>query len=171
MQLKKYYPFIVPTIALLLVLFLAFRWYNLRTQRDADLDRTSVEIENLTADEIEIVRGTEDVSTVNLEAEDDEQLAIGHVRYKIQGDKVLLNVSAELQQLESGVYQVWLKTETASQAQKAFILAYGKGGYMGSAALTIEELPLEIIVSREINTIDDEIEVKLLRGLLEAEIE
>ena len=42
---------------------------------------------------------------------------------------------------------------------------------MGSAALTIEELPLEIIVSREINTIDDEIEVKLLRGLLEAEIE
>ena len=87
------------------------------TQRDADLDQTSVEIENLTADEIEIVRGTEDVSTVNLEAEDDEQLAIGHVRYKIQGDKVLLNVSAELQQLESGVYQVWLKTEVASQAQ------------------------------------------------------
>jgi hypothetical protein len=166
MNFKKYYPFIVPTIALLLVIFLAFRWYNLRTQRDEGGDQTQVEIENLTEEEVDIVQGTDDVSTVPLEREG-EQMVSGRVRYTIQDDRVLLNVSAELEQQEGMTYQVWIRPEGQDDAQKAFVLAYGKGGYVGSAALSTDKLPLEIIISEEMNAEDDQVETPLLRGMIE----
>ncbi len=166
MNLKKYYPFIVPTIALLLVIFLAFRWYNLRTQRDDSSGQTQVEIENLTEEEVDIVQGADDVSTVPLESEG-EQIVSGRVRYTIQDERVLLNVSAELEQQEANTYQVWIRPEGQDDAQKALILDYGKGGYIGSAALSTEKLPLEIIISEEMNAEDEQVEIPLLRGVVE----
>ncbi|HQM15877.1 MAG TPA: hypothetical protein PLM16_01575, partial [Candidatus Woesebacteria bacterium] len=66
MKLKQYYPFVVPTISLALVLILAFRWYNLRTKRTAPTEITQVEIENLSQDDLKIIQGADDVSTVEL---------------------------------------------------------------------------------------------------------
>ncbi len=169
MNVKKYYPFIIPTIALLLVVVLAFRWYHLRTSRQNAEQDLDIQIENLTEEEMQIVRGTEDVSTVPLEPEEPEEFVAGQVRYKLQDDRLLVTINAELPQTDQ-TYQVWLQAEDADVPQKAFVLAYGKGGYMGSASLSTENLPLELIVSQETNVADMEIEQELLRGRIEADV-
>lgn len=168
MNVKKYYPFIIPTIALLLVVVLAFRWYHLRTSRQEAEQDLDIQIENLTEDEMQIVRGTEDVSTLPLEPEKPEEFVAGQVRYKVQDDRLLVTINAELPQIDQ-TYQVWFKAKDVEVPQKAFVLAYGKGGYMGSASLSAENLPLELIVSQETNAADMQIEQELLRGTIEAE--
>jgi hypothetical protein len=170
MNLKKYTPFIIPTISLLLVLFLAFRWYNLRTQRDNDLRFGEIEIEDLTEEETEVVIGAPDTSTVELEAED-EQLAAGQVRYRIDDERVLFNVLAELPLDDSAIYQAWISTRDQEIFQRAFVLQLSKGGYMGSASISKEQLPLEIIVSRETESQPEEIGEELLRGEIQEEVE
>lgn len=167
MNFKKYSPFIIPAISLLLVLFLAFRWYNLRTQRDKDEQLQEVKIEDLTAEE-EIVIGSPDTSTVQLEPENDD-LVSGQIRYRLDENRVLFNVAADLPQDETVTYQVWVSSEDQEFFQKAFVLQYNKGGYTGSASLLRDELPLEIVVTREMNPGDQEIEQELLRGVIQDE--
>ncbi len=163
-NLKKYYPYIFPAIALLLVLFLAFRWYNLRTQRDQTPTNGQVEIENLTPEEQEeIVQGANDTTTVNLEG---EATASGQVRYSVKDDRVVFSVSAALEKLTDGVYQVWVKPQDQEQ-HKAFELDYGKGGYTGSAALAADNMPFEVILSKELNSADNQMEMVILRGKVE----
>ncbi|KUK79421.1 MAG: hypothetical protein XD95_0405 [Microgenomates bacterium 39_7] len=167
MKLKQYYPFIIPTISLLLVLFLAFRWYNTRTQRDMNADITQVEIEDLTQEELQIVQGTQDVSTVDLEPETQE-LAVGQVRYKSEGDKILLTVSADLPELEGSYYQVWLSAD-GLQPQPAFRLERSKAGYLGSASISKDQLPLEVIVTDQTGVTELVMGKQLLRGMMEPE--
>jgi len=157
---KKYYPFVFPTIALLLVLFLAFRWYNLRTQRNAEL-KPEVQIENLSVEEQEqIVQADDDsVTSVDLTG---EATASGQVRYTLTDDKVLFSVNATLEEQEDQKYQVWLQRQD-SKPTKAFVLTYGKGGFMGSASVPVEYLPFEVIVTQETNTTDDQPEKELMR--------
>ncbi len=170
MNLKKYYPFIVPAIALLLVIFLAFRWYNLRTQRQELGNGTNIEIETLTEEEErEIVQGTEDVSTVPLESEVEEPVR-GQVRYRIQDERVLLSVSADLPQ-DEGTYQVWVMPEDAEEPRAAFELNLNKAGFTGSGSLSADLLPLEVIISREMTPEDMTMEGALLRGTVEPEAE
>lgn len=169
MKLKQYYPFIVPTISLLLVLFLAFRWYNLRTQRDSEADITQVEIESLTQEELQIVQGTEDVNTVELEPEPEEP-ALGQVRYRLEDDRVLVTVSADLPELKESYYQVWFASQE-KQPQQAFRLELTKAGYLGSASISKDELPLEVIVTDQSNTDENEVGRQLLRGEIQAENE
>ncbi len=165
MNLKKYYPFIIPAISLFLVLFLAFRWYNLRIQRDNDLDTDGVDIEDLT-EEDEIVIGTPDATTVTLEPEEEEP-ASGQVRYRLTDDRLLFSVAADLPKEEAALYQTWVSTDEQEAFQKAFTLEYSKGGYTGSASVSQDQLPLEIVVSRQSDPEVEEIERELLRGVIE----
>ncbi len=167
MKLKQYYPFIVPTISLLLVLFLAFRWYNLRTQREMDADITDVEIETLTQEELQIVQGTEDVSTVELEPEPEEPV-VGQVRYRVEDERVLITVSADLPELDDSYYQVWLAAEER-QPQQAFRLQSTKAGHLGSASIPTDRLPLEVIVTDQTGVGEDEVGRQILRGMIEIE--
>lgn len=168
MNIKKYYPFIFPTIALLIVLFLAFRWYNLRTKRDQDTAQEQIQIENLTDQEMsEVVNGAPDIATVNLQG---ESTASGQVRYRVREDKVLFSVNASLEELTAGDYQVWIQVGD-EKPQSAFVLEYGKGGYMGSASVSSELLPFDIIVSQEENTADQMLETEIMRGTVTAEQE
>lgn len=169
MKLKQYYPFIVPTVSLLLVLFLAYRWYNLRTQRDSDADITQVEIESLTPEELQIVQGTDDVSTVELESEPEEP-AVGQVRYRMEDDRILVTVSADLPELEESYYQVWFAADE-KQPQLVFRLDLSKAGYLGSASVSKEELPLEVIVTDQSGVGENEVGRQLLRGEIQAEEE
>lgn len=165
MKVKQYYPFIVPTISLLLVLFLAFRWYNLRTQRDDIADVTQVEIENLSQDELMVVQGASDVSTVDLESEDGEP-AVGQIRYKVDGERVLITVNADLPDTEGAAYQVWL-SEAEKLPQPAFTLEKTKAGYLGSASIDLDRLPLELIITNQAEKIDNQMGEQLLKGMIE----
>jgi len=167
--MKKLYPYIFPAIALLLVLFLAFRWYNLRTARDGEISPfgEGVEIENLSETELEeVLKGAGDYTTVDLIGNGE---ATGEVRYEVKEDKVLFSVTAALAEATDSAYQVWLQPVDGNGYKKAFVLDYGKVGYFGSASVSSEALPFNVVISKEFNTVDSEVEEVLLEGMISKE--
>lgn len=160
--MNKYLPFVFPLAALLIVLFLAFRWFSMQTNRSADIGE-GVEIEDLTLEQESMLRGTDDLQQVELQTPDTETEGQGDIRYKISDERVRFSVNANLPQPE-GFYQVWVRS--GETQQKAFRLLPDKGGFMGSAALNQSALPFEVIVSQETED-DDQLEQVILRGRIE----
>jgi len=164
--MKKIIPFVFPLAALAIVLFLAFRWYSLRTNRgEIAPNNEGVEIQNLTQEQREsMLKGATDMKAEAMTPAEGEAEAMGQVRYDIQDGQVLLNVSANLPELPANeTYQVWLKS--ADAVSKAFELELNKGGFIGSAAVSEESLPLEITVSQEKNN-DEVMDRVLLRATI-----
>lgn len=177
--MKKFTPYVFPVIALLIVVFLLFRWYSDRTDtvtKPVEFGE-GVEIENLSENELSsVLKGSSDVATVEMSAAAQEssetpESATGVIRYDIQEDKVLFSVLAQVPELDEGMYQVWLKQIDGEGMKKAFTLEMGKGGMMGSAALSTELLPFEVVVSKEMNANDDTVESVLLKGVIEKPVD
>lgn len=168
--MKKFYPYIFPAVALLFVLFLLWRWYSLRTQRDemTSLLNEGVVIEELSAEDEQGLVGVGDYQMVELNGEDPKNL--GEVRYEVRDEQLLFSVSANLPMLHGGRYQVWLRQPEAATQRKAFALEYGKAGYLGSGSIDAGTLPLEVVVSREM-TDDALLEEVLLTGTVSAQAE
>lgn len=147
--MKKFVPFIFPLIALVIVIFLAYRWYSMNTPANkgeiSDFGE-GVTIENLSEDtQAAIIKGSPDLKTAALSGEGEVN---GEVRYEIKDGKVRFTVMAELPKSGTGGYQVWLNKVGGSQRQKAFELVPGKGGYIGSAAIDEALLPFEVNVTK-----------------------
>jgi hypothetical protein len=164
--MKKVLPFVFPLVALIIVVFLAYRWYNLNTaNRTGQINDVGegVEIEDLSeAERNNIVRGVGDFKQVELKTAPGNDEAAGGIRYEVKDGKVRFSVTADLPTIAGGRYQVWIKSGD-QPTQKAFILEATKGGYLGSAAVSATELPLEITVTREM-TDDDTMESTILLG-------
>jgi len=166
-RLKQFLPFIFPTAAIILVVILAFRWYRLRSDQIGKISEFAqgVEIEDLTETERNsTLTGVKDVETLQLQSE--QESAMGEIRYEFGDDRVRFSVTTTLPKEEVAHYQVWLKEVDGQAIRKAFALEMLKGGYTGSAAISTETLPFEVVVSKEM--VDDNlIEQILLRGVLE----
>lgn len=163
--MKKALPFVFPVAALLLVAFLAFRWYGQRTQPTGEISEfgEGVEIEELSGAELDkVMKGAGDYKTVTLEGSAE---AMGTVRYEVEDGKVRFSVSADLPTITAGQYQVWLKATDSEAIRKAFVLEDSKSGFMGSAAISEETLPFEVLVTREMSD-DNTPEDVVLRGVL-----
>ena len=91
---------------------------------------------------------------------------MGRVRYELKDGRVKFSVYASLPELELGQYQVWLREPGSTVSRKAFVLEAGKGGYIGSAAISQEVTPFEVVVSKEVRP-DDQMEVVILTGVIE----
>ncbi len=169
-RFKQFLPFIFPTAAIILVVILAFRWYRLRNDQIGKISEFAqgIEIEDLTeAERNSTLSGVKDIETLQLQSE--QELAMGEVRYEFSDDKVRFSVATTLPEEEVAHYQVWLKEVDGQAIRKAFALEMLKGGYIGSAAISAQTLPFEIIVSKEM--VDDNLmEQILLRGVLEEEM-
>lgn len=166
--MNKYLPFVFPLAALIIVAFLAYRWFSMQTVGPTPEIGEGVEIENLTPDEqTNIVRGTGDFQQADLEAvpaeDDDTQAEVveGTIRYEIKDGRVVFSVMADLAQPDQGFYQVWISS--GDNQQKAFRLEMNKGGLSGSAALNQSALPFDVTVSQE-QTDDQIVERVILRG-------
>ncbi len=147
--MKKLYPYIFPAIALAFLVFLSYRWYSLRTQRDGSMTpfEDGVTVESLSqADAQQILKGVGDLKTVELTG---AQTASGQIRYELKDGRVRFSVQAELPKLKTGVYQVWLKEVGTEAKKKAFALEYGKAGYIGTASVAESSLPFEVVVTKE----------------------
>jgi hypothetical protein len=166
--MKKLLPFLFPAVALLIVVFLAFRWYNSRTARpDGKISQFAENqtIESLSQAEMnKFRRPVKDLSTVELTGADN---VTGNVRYEVVDGKISFTVNANLPELKEGVYQVWLKEVNGDAKRKAFTLELEKGGYTGSAAISSETLPFEVVISKEMNAKDDLMELILLKGVIQ----
>lgn len=166
-RFKQFLPFIFPTAAIILVVILAFRWYRLRNDQIGKISEFAqgIEIEDLTeAERNSTLSGVKDVETLQLQSE--QESVMGEVRYEFSDDKVRFSVTATLPEEEIAQYQVWLKEVDGQAIRKAFALEMLKGGYSGSAAISTQTLPFEIVISKEM--VDDNLmEQILLRGVLE----
>lgn len=169
--MKRFTPYIFPLIVLAIVFFLVYRWYNMRSDRTADSDQygEGIEIENLSDSESDsILQGAGDFETTPMERSDTEEGAVagaGAIRYEIADGKVRFSVSADLPEPETP-YNVWVRTVDGDNLTKAFSLELGKGGYMGSAAVGDDLLPLEVIVSKADNK-SEVLDSVILRGSVE----
>lgn len=179
--MKKYTPYLLPLIILSVIFFLVFRWYNQRTsQVQEDLFGEGIQIENLSEEELrETLGGSDDLQTVELQpvvtetelgqegegAEATEpQLAEGVIRYEEVAGRTRFSVIATLPMSEEP-YQVFLRKTGGEDIRHAFTLTSRKGGYLGTASLPNEELPIEVLVTRGGTDVPGRI---LLRGILEA---
>lgn len=147
--MKKYLPFVFPALALVITIFLAYKWYSVRTARPNELSRLGegVMIEDLsnTASTSSMIKGSKDAKTAQLTGEGEVS---GEVRYEIKDGKVYFMVTALLPE-QAGSYQVWLKSPQSEEMKLAFSLVAGKGGWMGTGAVNSDVLPVEVIVTRE----------------------
>jgi hypothetical protein len=164
--MRKYLPFLFPAIALLIVLFLGYRWYAAQTVSPAGQisdNGEGVKIEDLSAEEVKKINGAKDLPTVDLKGAGE---VAGQVRYEVRDGRVNFTVSADLPELTEGQYQVWLKKTDSEARTKVFVLENNKAGYMGSASVAADMLPFEVIVSKEM-TDDNQLEVTVLSGVIQ----
>jgi hypothetical protein len=163
--MKKVLPYIFPAIALVIVLFLGYRWYTGQT-KPGQINNTGegIEIEDLSStDQSSMLRGAGDYKTVQLQGEGE---VAGSIRYEVKDGKVRFSVMAFLPELTEGSYEVWLKRDADTNPSKAFTLEAGKGGYIGSASIDESNLPFEVIITKELRP-DLTMEQVVLRGKLE----
>ncbi|MDQ5951839.1 MAG: hypothetical protein QG639_1120 [Patescibacteria group bacterium] len=169
--MQRFTPYIFPLIVLAIVFFLVYRWYNMRSQPTDLASGEGIEIENLTDEDVDsIIRGTGDFQTAPLERTEDstsEVEGVGSIRYEIKDGRVRFSVSADLPEPESP-YNVWIRTAGSDNLTNAFSLELGKGGYMGTAAVSEDQLPLEVIVSQasDKNEVMNQV---ILKGTVEQE--
>ena len=109
-----------------------------------------------------VTKGVGDYQSVDLEGSDQQT---GQVRYETVDGKILFSVSADLPVVSSGMYQVWLKSPESGQMKPAFVLESTKGGYQGSASISADILPVEIVVTQELVN-DQTPETVVMKGLL-----
>ena len=169
--MKRFTPYIFPLIVLAIVFFLVYRWYNMRSQQPTDLGEygEGIEIENLSdADAQSIMRGSGDFQTAPMQKTEDSQSTVegvGSIRYEIKDEKVRFSVSADLPEPTSA-YNVWIRTVGSENLTNAFALEMGKGGYIGTAAVSQDLLPLEVIVS-EASDKNQVMNQVILKGVVE----
>jgi hypothetical protein len=168
--MKKFLPFVFPAAAFVVVLFLATRWYGMRNNPSigdaASSGEEGVQIENLTeAERNKVMMGVGDYETSSMKVVGEDTEAMGDIRYDVEGDKVNMSVVAGLPMLENGTYQVWFQKPDSTTWHKAFVLEFTKGGFYGTAAIPVSELPLKVAVSREFQD-DQTIELVVLEGEL-----
>jgi hypothetical protein len=146
--MKKILPFLFPMTSLAIVMFLAFRWYSNRTDRgNITPFAENVEIGELTDLETsQVLRGVGDFETVEMEGLGGET---GEIRYELRDGKVRFSVTADVENEVGLVYQAWLKDPDSEAIRKAFNLEYLKGGMSGTASISMETLPFEVLISRE----------------------
>ncbi len=91
--MKRFTPYIFPLVVLLVIFFLVYRWYSLRSQQraeDAEFGE-GIQIENLSEEEAaNVVTGVGDVETAPLEApvQPDKRRSRLNSRSKFRDDSV-----------------------------------------------------------------------------------
>lgn len=176
---KKYTPYVFPLLVFLLVFFLVFRWFQLRSQRaNNELNFSEgIQIENLSEDEQRsMLQGAGDFDTVELSQEtsedsDDAMMqskATGVIRYEMVDGKVRFSVIVTA--MGTDEYHVWLHDTDTNELSPAFDLVEGKGGLVGTAAISTDLLPVEVVVSTSSDK-STALENVVLRGMLSPALE
>jgi len=170
--MQKISPYIFPLIVTAIVFFLVYRWFDSRGQISDTLEYgEGIEIENLSETEAAEFSSASDLATTPLEAPEAESSdqtfnGSGSIRYEMSEDRVRFSVISNLPETDEA-YRVWIRTVGAENLTEAFALAELKSGYSGTAAVSTDQLPLEVILSTASNQ-SDVLDNVLLRGVITA---
>lgn len=165
-DMQKSLSYLLPLVALLILVMLVFRWYNsIRPEGEVSGSAEGIEITDLTSDD-QAPLGVEDSISIPLEPNEEVGQYQGEIRLGNEPDEsgsTPFSISASLPELEDGegFYQVWFEGEKGRK--KAMRLSYKKGGYMGEGKLSSEFTSLKMTISKEMND-DDEIEEVMMEG-------
>lgn len=144
---QKFLPFLLPLLIILIIVFLAWRWYRGQTDEEISVPDYSegLAIENLSETELAALEAMKnrlgDYQVLPLTGAAPNQ---GEVRYLISDEKLILTLTASLGENSVG-YRLWF-LGSDSRLVKSQILALGKSGYTASLVLPLEVLPLSLYV-------------------------
>ena len=136
------------------------RWYKGKTaETPISLLDDQLTVESL-SDEMEndIIKGASDYSMIDMQGVGQ---SAGEVRYQISDDKLSFTVSAILPESTED-YAVWLVDGDAKK--RVFNLKYSKAGFIGSAMVPADVLPVKVVVAKASDLMLEDM-------LLQAEIE
>ncbi|MDR0463317.1 MAG: hypothetical protein LBG64_03810 [Pseudomonadales bacterium] len=166
---KKLLPFVLPIIALVLVVMVVARWYSDRTEESMNIPELTegLEIENLSETELTALenmrRGVGNFQTVAMTG-----VHTGEIRYEVQGDSVVVSVIANLPEGTLGQRYVLWSRDAENNFVQISELQFLKGGFSAGLVVSIDRLPLTFIVSEDgLNAIAPENE--LLIGTIESQ--
>lgn len=145
-KLQEFLPYLFPLLAVVFVVVMFARWYQSRTaETPTGLLDPQFAVEALPTEvQNNIVRGAAGYESVKLQG---EEQAMGEVRYQVEGDKFTFAVSANLPASREE-YVVWLTDEDNQARQRVFNLSYSKAGYVGSAVVAADILPVRVVISK-----------------------
>ena len=166
-EFVKYLPFLLPVLAIIVMIFLAWRWYAMQTKTEVMVPPTSpkIEIESLNSDDqallTQLSKGQGDYQTTKMTIVNaNETIGIATLRYEIQEDITLVSIFADLESLgEEEKYQVWLSPAGTDEWQPSDLLVLQKAGYIASLAVKTEVLPMKIKITRENSTLGSSIDL------------
>ena len=144
-KLQNLLPYLFPLVAIIFVVIMFARWYKGKTaESPVSLLDSQLQVESLPSEvQNSIIKGAADYEMVDMKGAE----AAGEVRYQVKEDKLSFTVTANLPESKED-YAVWL-TDVDGQAKKrVFNLVYSKAGYIGSAAVSAEVLPVKVVVAK-----------------------
>ena len=145
-KLQSLLPYLFPLIAIVLVVVMFARWYKGKTaEAPVSLLDSQLEVESLSAQmQDSIIKGAADYKMLNMIGVDQ---AVGELRYQIKDDKLSFTVTANLPSSKEE-YAVWLSDMDGTAKKRVFNLKYSKAGYVGSAMVSDDILPIKVLVSK-----------------------
>lgn len=145
-KIQTLLPYLFPLIAIILVVVMFARWYKGKTdETPVSLLDPQLTVESL-PDQVQdsFIKGTTDYKMLDMTG---VEQAAGEVRYQIQDGKLSFTVTANLPDSQED-YAVWLTDLNGSAKKRVFNLQYSKAGYIGSAMVSDEVLPVKVVVSK-----------------------
>lgn len=146
--MKKYLPFVLPALSVLLVLFFAIRWYQEKTTASLPTPEVSAgaEIEELSVNELasleQMSQGIGNYQKVMLTGVNDS----GEVRFEKKDGKIYFTVTANLAELTADTYRLWLKTAHSQEFVASKTFAFNKAGFVAATVVGADKLPLTLEV-------------------------
>jgi len=142
-KLQSLLPYLFPLIAIILVVVMFARWYKGKTaEAPVSLLDSQLEVESLPAQmQDSIIKGATDYKMLNMIGVDQ---AVGELRYQIKDDKLSFTVTANLPSSKEE-YAVWLSDMDGTAKKRVF---NSKAGYVGSAMVSDDILPVKVLVSK-----------------------
>lgn len=160
-KLQNLLPYLFPLIAIIFVVIMFARWYKGKTaEAPLSLLDSQLQVESLPAQlQDSILKGATDYATLDLKGVEG---AMGELRYQIKDDKLNFTLTANLPSSKED-YAVWLTDLDGEAKKRVFNLVYSKAGFVGSAVLPADVLPVKVVVAKASD-------LMLQDALLEAEL-
>lgn len=145
-KLQNLLPYLFPLIAIIFVVIMFARWYKGKTNESpVSLLDSKLQVESLPADvQSSIIKGATDYKMLDMRGVDK---AVGEVRYQIKDEKLSFTVTANLPESKEE-YSVWLADVNGDARKRVFNLVYSKAGYVGSAMVPANILPVKVVVAK-----------------------
>ncbi len=145
-KLQALLPYLFPLIAIIFVVIMFARWYKGKTaEAPLSLLDSQLKVESLSKDlQNSIIKGATDYKMLDMQG---SEQAVGELRYQIKDGKLSFTVTANLPSSKEE-YAVWLTDLNGEASKRVFNLAFSKAGYVGSAMISADVLPVRVVVTK-----------------------